>query len=235
MGLQSRRTCEFGLALALIILAGQPDAFAQGVLASLFGSSSKPSNQQATLSEPSGGGGSGRAVAFCVRLCDGRYFPMQRHAAATPVQTCAALCPASRTKVFSGSEIEHAVAADGSRYADLERAYVYRKKVVAHCGCTSRSAFGLAVMDVNTDATLRPGDVVATYDGYVAFTGGRTRDGIAHPEFTPLEPPAAKPAENRAKDGKDNRVKENRAKTNLAKEKRTKDHHPKVAKMSGAR
>ena len=33
-----------------------------------------------------GGGGGGRYVAYCVRLCDGRYFPMQRHTNATSIQ-----------------------------------------------------------------------------------------------------------------------------------------------------
>ena len=33
--------------------------------------------------------GSGSTVAYCVRLCDGRHFPIQHHSAATPVQLCA--------------------------------------------------------------------------------------------------------------------------------------------------
>ena len=52
----------------------------------------------------SGSGGGGARVAYCVRLCDGRYFPIQRHANATPVQLCSALCPASQTKVFDGKD-----------------------------------------------------------------------------------------------------------------------------------
>ncbi len=50
---------------------------------------------------PAGWGG--RVVAYCVRLCDGRFFPIQRHAGATPVQLCNALCPAAKTKIFTGS------------------------------------------------------------------------------------------------------------------------------------
>src|SRR5262245_21569805 len=71
--------------------------------------------------------GTGRGVTFCVRLCDGRYFPMERHSRVTPGQLCSAFCPASQTKVYSGSVISSAVAPDGSRYADLKTAYVYRK------------------------------------------------------------------------------------------------------------
>ena len=44
-------------------------------------------------------------------------------------------------------------------------------------------AFGLARVDVNTDPTLRPGDVVATKSGLVAFTGMKNK--VA--DFTPLD------------------------------------------------
>ena len=59
---------------------------------------------------------------------------------------------------------------DGSRYADLDNAFVYRKKLVAGCTCNGRDPFGLARVDVNTDPTLRPGDIVATKTGLVAVT-----------------------------------------------------------------
>ena len=49
--------------------------------------------RQGPASAPSIGGGTGRAVAYCVRLCDGRYFPMQRHANATPVAALQRVLP----------------------------------------------------------------------------------------------------------------------------------------------
>ena len=49
-----------------------------------------------------GGSGTGRTVAYCVRLCDGGHFPLERLANVTPVETCRAMCPASQTKVFYG-------------------------------------------------------------------------------------------------------------------------------------
>src|ERR1700692_877576 len=64
---------------------------------------------------------SGSGPAFCVRSCDGRYFPLSR-ANATPVQMCQAFCPASPTKVFFGSNIDSASSATGERYADSENA-----------------------------------------------------------------------------------------------------------------
>ncbi len=47
-----------------------------------------------------GGGSSGRVVAYCVRLCDGQHFPLEHLTNATPVETCRAICPASKTKGF---------------------------------------------------------------------------------------------------------------------------------------
>src|SRR5262249_45000346 len=53
-------------------------------------------------------------LAYCVRLCDGRYFPIQRHSGTTSAQTCSSMCPASATKIYNGSGIDHAVAPDGT-------------------------------------------------------------------------------------------------------------------------
>jgi hypothetical protein len=117
-------------------------------------------------------GSTGHGVAFCVRLCDGQHFPLeQRVANATPVEACRSMCPASRTKVFYGAEIDNAVAKDGARYADLDSAFVYRKQLVANCTCNGKNAMGLAPYDLPNDPTLRPGDIVATKTGLMAYTG----------------------------------------------------------------
>ena len=71
-----------------------------------------------------GGEAIGRAVAFCVRLCDGQHFPLERLPNATPVETCRAMCPAAKTKVFFGGEIGGAAARDGQRYTDIDNAYL---------------------------------------------------------------------------------------------------------------
>jgi hypothetical protein len=118
-----------------------------------------------------GGGGGGRYVAYCVRLCDGLHFPMEHLTNATPVETCRAMCPASKTKVFFGTGIDQAVAKDGAHYADLDSAFVYRKQFVANCTCNGKDAFGLAPFDLSRDPTLQPGDIVSTKDGFVAYSG----------------------------------------------------------------
>jgi Protein of unknown function (DUF2865) len=131
-----------------------------------------------------GGGTTGHGVAFCVRLCDGHHFPMENMVKGTPAETCRAICPYSKTKVFFGAEIGDAVAQDGQRYGDLDTAFVYRKQLVNNCTCNGRDAMGLAPLDVRNDPTLRPGDIVATKDGLATFTG-RSGPGA---NFTPVNP-----------------------------------------------
>ncbi len=124
----------------------------------------------------------GPATGYCVRTCDGHYFPVQAHAGVRAAEACHSLCPASPTRLYSGA-IDHAVAADGSRYADLDNAFLYRQQLVAGCTCNGSDPFGLARVDVNTDPTLRPGDIVATKAGLVAFTGMKNK--VA--DFTPVD------------------------------------------------
>ena len=133
-------------------------------------------------------GTTGHGVAFCVRLCDGQHFPLERMANATPAETCKAICPTSATKVYFGSEIEGAVAGDGARYSDLNTAFLYRKHLVANCTCNGKDPFGLATFDVKTDPTLRPGDIISTKDGLMTFSG---RSGQS--AFTPVAPSSLGP------------------------------------------
>jgi hypothetical protein len=199
MAFDRSRLLLLGIALAATAFA--TPAAAQNFFEMLFGgpqrprqSVPQPANRSADPSQsyfgerpasaPSSEGGGGR-VAYCVRLCDGRYFPIQRHANANPVAICNAFCPATKTQVFSGSQIDHAYAANGQRYADLDNAFVYRKKVVEGCSCNGKASFGLARIDVAADPTLRPGDVVATGDNVqaalIAMQAARER-GLAAPE-----------------------------------------------------
>ena len=122
--------------------------------------------------------------AFCVRSCDGKYFPLMR-GAASPAQMCQAFCPASPTKVFFGSSIDRAYAATGERYADSENAFAYRKALRADCTCNGHSPAGLASVDLAMDGSLRSGDAVATADGLVAYSGIRVGND-QNPDFTPL-------------------------------------------------
>ena len=142
---------------------------------------------------------SGSGPAFCVRSCDGKYFPLAR-GNATPVQMCQAFCPATATRVFFGSNIDGAYASNGERYADSENAFTYRKALRADCTCNGRDPAGLAPVDLTLDTSLRPGDVIATTDGLVAYSGVRVGAGQTA-EFTPVASYPGLTAETRARLG----------------------------------
>jgi len=127
-------------------------------------------------------GGSG--PAFCVRSCDGKYFPLMR-GLASPAQMCQAFCPASPTKIYFGSSIDGAYSQAGERYADSENAFAYRKALRADCTCNGREPVGLAPVDLALDSSLKAGDVIATTDGLVAYTGIRVGNDQAA-DFTPV-------------------------------------------------
>ena len=179
-------------AMAALTLGLQQPAAAQGIFEFLFSglrqtheTPSLPVNLQA-YADPAGSppgqrGDAAPGVAYCVRTCDGHYFPVRAQPGMSAAAACHAFCPASRTRLYSGSNIDYAVTRDGSRYADLDTAYVYRQHLVAGCTCNGHDVFGLAHIDPARDPTLRPGDVVATENGLMAFTG--TKDRAA--DFTP--------------------------------------------------
>ena len=98
---------------------------------------------------------------------------------------CQAFCPASATKVFFGSSIDGASSSTGERYADSENAFAYRKALRADCTCNGRDPAGLAPVDLNLDTSLRPGDIIATTSGLVAYTGIRV-GASQTAEFTPV-------------------------------------------------
>ena len=189
------------LAAAMLTLALPAPVSAQNLLESFFGSLSRalqaPAREPApihayaepsvrferAINPPSAHVETGPAKAFCVRTCDGHYFPVRAHAGMSAAEACHAFCPASQTRLYSGSTIDYARARDGSRYTALGTAYAYRKSVVAGCTCNGRDQFGLAHIDIATDPTLRPGDVVATRNGMVVFTGRKDKTA----DFTPVE------------------------------------------------
>ena len=136
--------------------------------------------------------------AFCVRSCDGKYFPLMR-GAASPVQLCQAFCPASPTKIFFGSSIDRAYAATGERYADSENAFAYRKALRADCTCNGHNPAGLASVDLAMDGSLRSGDALATANGLVAYSGIRVGND-QNLDLTPLPAATITPKPQPARD-----------------------------------
>lgn len=114
----------------------------------------------------------GGSVTYCVRTCDGRYFPVSS-AGSDPKETCNAFCPAAETQVYRGGAIDHAYSASGKPYTALPNAFVYRDKIVDNCTCNGKSPLGLARADATDDPTLRTGDIVATTEGLMVARTGR--------------------------------------------------------------
>jgi len=105
------------------------------------------------------------ASAYCVRTCDGRYFPISGAGGESRAKTCSSLCPASETKVVYGGGIDHAYTDKGQSYSALPNAFRYRNEVVSGCTCNGKTPGGLAKIDINDDPTIRRGDKVADADG----------------------------------------------------------------------
>jgi hypothetical protein len=186
------RAMTTAVAAALLALACPPPASA-GIFQRIFGGFFHHHQAPASLeayAEPSGDSAppaalprreSGPASGYCVRTCDGFHFRVRANAGASAADMCRALCPATQTRLYSGGEIDYATSSDGSRYTDLDTAYLYRQHLVAGCTCNGHDPAGLAHIDATSDPTLRPGDVVVTNNGLMAVTG--TKDKVA--DFTP--------------------------------------------------
>jgi hypothetical protein len=199
VGIANRRSIRIGgvMLIALTIGgAGVQPAASQGLFEALFGGFRRHAREappsSSAYADPLGmfGGDSrrssgesnfGHGTVFCVRTCDGRYFPLQRLAGASPAELCRAFCPAAKTMLFSGSRIDTAVAQSGTRYADLDNAFAYRDKVSDNCSCNGKDGLGLARLDTLSDPSLRPGDIVATNAGLATYNGNRRTA-----EFTPI-------------------------------------------------
>jgi hypothetical protein len=121
-----------------------------------------------------GGGGQ----AYCVRTCDGRYFPVTASDNASRAASCNSFCPASETQVVYGSNIDNAATENGKLYSELPNAFRYRNELVAGCTCNGKDAIGLAQVKIEDDPTLRKGDIVAGENGLLV-AGRSDRRGAA--------------------------------------------------------
>ena len=121
--------------------------------------------------------------AYCVRTCDGRYFPAQGSDKQSRAASCNSFCPASDTKVVYGSNIDNAATESGKPYSELPNAYRYRETLVAGCTCNGKDQTGLARVSIEDDPTLHKGDIVAAGDGLMV--AGRRDKRSASLNFSP--------------------------------------------------
>ena len=121
---------------------------------------------------------------WCVRSCDGRYFPVSGSDNRSRAEVCRNLCPASKTTLVHGSDIDSAVTERGKSYSELPNAFRYRNELVAGCTCNGKEPVGLASIEIDNDTTLRKGDIVAESKGLEVANYDADRRGAPH--FTPL-------------------------------------------------
>lgn len=184
------------LAVVSLGLALTPSAHAEDFFSALFGGFGRrppPQIQMPFANEdmsrydaPRQRAAYGGGTAYCVRGCDGRYFPAQGSDAESKAQSCKSFCPTSETSLVYGSNIDDATTESGKSYADLPNAFRYRKEIVSGCSCNGKDPVGLSQIKAEADPTLRRGDIVAGADGLVvASRNANDRRGVAM-NFSPL-------------------------------------------------
>jgi hypothetical protein len=117
--------------------------------------------------------------AYCVRTCDGRYFPITASDNQSRAASCNSFCPASETKVVYGSDIDRATTETGKPYSELPNAFRYRNELVAGCTCNGKDQIGLAPIKIENDPTLRKGDLVAGANGLMVAGRGPDKRGAS--------------------------------------------------------
>jgi hypothetical protein len=123
---------------------------------------------------------SGGGQAYCVRTCDGRYFPISASSDnQSRAASCNSFCPASDTKVVYGGNIDSAATESGKPYSELPNAFRYRNELVAGCTCNGTDQIGLAPVKIENDPTLRKGDIVAGPGGLMVAGRGADRRGAS--------------------------------------------------------
>jgi len=171
-----------------IALMSAPAAQAEDFLSALFGAFARPPAPSTPLPFAGEGGNSGPesflprpraaysggSLAYCVRGCDGRYFPITASDNQSRVASCNSFCPAGDTKVVYGSNIDNAVTETGKPYSELPNAFRYRTEMVAGCTCNGKDPVGLEAVKIEKDPTLRKGDIVAGSGGLLV--AGRDAD-----------------------------------------------------------
>jgi hypothetical protein len=188
-----------GTVIAVCVLSAAPTAQARDFFSALFGAFSDnpslaPSRPQHSAPLPFASEGDffgrpaeqarprvsyGGGQAYCVRSCDGRYFPITAGDGQSRAASCNSFCPASETKVVYGSSIDHAATENGKPYSELPNAFRYRNELVAGCTCNGKDQLGLAPVKIEDDPTLRKGDIVAGANGLAVAARVSDRRGAA--------------------------------------------------------
>ena len=71
------------------------------------------------------------------------------------------------------------VTESGKLYSELPNAFKYRTELVAGCTCNGNDQIGLAPISIESDPTLRKGDIVAGAEGLMVTGRGADKRGAA--------------------------------------------------------
>ena len=109
---------------------------------------------------------------FCVRSCDGYFFPMPGVGKASQQSMCEMACPSAAVDVYRGGSIETSRNLRGQSYAALPNAFSFRTRVTEKCGCNAADAGSShALKSLRQDPTLRNGDIVFDSAGASVYRG----------------------------------------------------------------
>jgi hypothetical protein len=138
--------------------------------------------------------------AYCVRTCDGFFFPagpaMSGQGRTAQQTSCNSMCPGAEVALYtvaSQGSIEDAVGPRGQSYSALRTAFRFRQSVDRTCSCQGVATNGLARLPITHDFTLRAGDVVVTEQGVRVFRGAarfpyRNQDFVEARSYGRLSP-----------------------------------------------
>ena len=121
---------------------------------------------------PGGGGGRGatHAGGYCVRTCDGYFFPLIKSSRATRQQSCNFACPSATVEIYDGANIESARNARGETYQALMDSLAGRTEASARCSCNDPLTSAAHSREAaRTDPTLQTGDFVIEDEGPLVF------------------------------------------------------------------
>ncbi len=136
---------------------GAPQVLPDGTIANPPGATSKSP----------GGTRPGGTIAYCVRTCDGYFFPLNsaRQDRASLEEQCSQLCPQASTDVYVSysTEMDQAVGPRGTLYGRTKFAFLFRDKRVDNCTCGNISSRAFEILE--NDETLRKGDLIVMEAG----------------------------------------------------------------------
>lgn len=123
--------------------------------------------------------------SVCVRVCDGYTFPLGNvrapHDLAGHKAACEASCPGAETRLYTLAPGQSAddpslarSALDGSPYAKLSTAFLFRKERIAACSCQGPDNVARR-LSILLDPTLRSGDIVVDKGGEAKVYAGSGR------------------------------------------------------------